>query len=129
MSGFLLDTHLLLWSVLSPDRLSRSAVRIIQDRESSLRFSHATLWEVAIKTSLGKRGFDIDPKNLHGILVAEGLAELAITIEHIACVAALPLLDGDPFDRMIVAQAQAERLTLLTADAALKRYGQFVRVV
>jgi PIN domain nuclease of toxin-antitoxin system len=62
VSGFLLDTHLLLWSVLSPGRLSRDAERMIQDRAVDLRFSHATLWEVAIKTSLGKPGFDIDPK-------------------------------------------------------------------
>jgi PIN domain nuclease of toxin-antitoxin system len=129
VSGFLLDTHLLLWSVLSPGRLSRDAERMIQDRAVDLRFSHATLWEVAIKTSLGKPGFDIDPKRLHGILVAEGFAELAIAIEHIAWVASLPLLHGDPFDRMLVAQAAIEGLTLLTADAALKRYGRFVRAV
>jgi PIN domain nuclease of toxin-antitoxin system len=102
---------------------------MIQDRELDLRFSRATLWEVAIETSLGKPGFDIDPKRLHSALVDEGFAEVAITVEHIARVTALPLLHGDPFDRMLVALAAAEGLTLLTADAALKRYGRFVRVV
>lgn len=128
MSGYLLDTHLLLWSVLSPDRLSRRAEKLILDRVVALRFSYATLWEVAIKTALRKPGFDVDPMKLRDSLVAEGFVELPITVEHIARLTTLPLLYGDLFDRMLVAQAAVEGLTLLTADAALKGYGRFVRL-
>jgi PIN domain nuclease of toxin-antitoxin system len=100
---------------------------LILDRLVALRFSCATLWEVAIKTALRKPGFDVDPTKLRDSLVAEGFVELPITVEHIARLTTLPLLHGDPFDRMLVAQAAVEGLTLLTADAALKRYGRFVR--
>jgi len=129
MSGYLLDTHLLLWSVLSPHRLSRRAEKLILDRGVALRFSYATLWEVAIKTALHKPGFDVDPTKLRDSLVAEGFVELPIMVEHIARLTTLPLLHGDPFDRMLVAQAAVDGLTLLTADVALKAYGRFVRVV
>jgi PIN domain nuclease of toxin-antitoxin system len=129
MSAYLVDTHLLLWSVLAPERLSQRARRVLVDRELALKFSHATLWEVAIKTALRKPGFDIDPKQLHSVLAGEGFEELPIAVDHIAAVAGLPPLHGDPFDRMLVAQAAVEGLTLLTADAALKRYGRFVRAL
>ena len=126
---WLLDTHLLLWAAYSPERLSRRASQLLQQRDTQLMFSLASIWEVAIKASLRRADFTADPIVLQHALIGEGYAELPISAAHIAQVAKLPWLHRDPFDRMLVAQAAAEGMTLLTADAALKRYGRFVRAV
>ncbi len=126
---YLLDTHLLLWSAFEPARLSAKAGKLLQSRASPLHFSLASLWEVAIKTSLGRPGFAVDPGLLHQALLSEGLLELPIRAGHLARVAVLPWVHRDPFDRMLVAQAAEEKLTLLTVDATLRRYGRFVRLV
>jgi PIN domain nuclease of toxin-antitoxin system len=126
---FLLDTHLVLWAAFQPDRLSAKALLLLSSREVPLAFSPATLWEVAIKSSLGRAGFSVDAGRLHRSLLVEGFVELPIVAAHVARVAALPWVHRDPFDRMLVAQALEEGLTLLTADATLKRYGRFVEVV
>ena len=125
----LLDTHLLLWAAFEPVRLSPEAVLILQSRETLLAFSLASIWEVAIKTSLGRAEFSVDPGLLQRALLAEGFVELPITAAHLVRVATLPWVHRDPFDRLLVAQAMADQLTLLTADATLKRYGRFVEVV
>ena len=125
----LLDTHLLLWAAFEPVRLSPEAVLILQSRETLLAFSLASIWEVAIKTSLGRADFSVDPGLLQRALLAEGFVELPITAAHLVRVATLPWVHRDPFDRLLVAQAMADQLTLLTADATLKRYGRFVEVV
>jgi PIN domain nuclease of toxin-antitoxin system len=125
----LLDTHLVLWMALAPERLSKPARRLIESRAQALAFSDTTLWEVAIKTSLGRDGFQVDAAALRSGLLAEGLTELAIRPEHLFALGRLPWHHRDPFDRLLVAQAVVEKLTLLSADAALKAYGRFVRVV
>ena len=129
MSVLLLDTHLILWAAFDPDRLSAKAARRLRSRQVPLAFSLASLWEVAIKTSLGRPDFAIDPKLLHRALLAEGFVELPIHAAHLVRVASLPWVHRDPFDRLLVAQAIEERLTLLTSDAALAGYGRFVKVV
>ena len=126
---YLLDTHLVLWAAYEPARLSTKAVKLLRSGETPMAFSLATLWEVAIKTSLGRPGFSVDPLQLHHALLSEGFAELPIQARHAARVASLPWVHRDPFDRLLVAQAMEERLTLLTADATLRAYGRFVRVV
>ena len=125
----LLDTHLLLWAAFEPARLSPKAVETLQSREIPLAFSLASLWEVAIKTSLGRPDFMVDPGLLHRSLLAEGFVELPITARHLVRVATLPWVHRDPFDRLLVAQAIEDKLTLLTVDATLKRYGRFVKRV
>lgn len=125
----LLDTHLLLWAAFSPEKLSAEALEILQSRESALAFSLVTLWEVAIKTSLARPDFSVDPQRLHRALLAEGFVEMPITAAQIARVATLPWVHRDPFDRLLVAQAIEDHLTLLTCDATLKRYGSFVKWV
>ncbi len=125
----LLDTHLLLWAAFEPSRLSPKATKSLQSREQPLAFSLASLWEVAIKTSLGRPGFSVDPGLLHRALLAEGFVEMPIRASHISRVASLPWVHRDPFDRLLVAQAAEEKLTLLTVDATLRRYGRFVRQV
>ena len=125
----LLDTHLLLWAAFEPARLSPKATKTLQSRDIPLAFSLASLWEVAIKTSLGRPDFSVDPGLLHRALLAEGFFEVAIAAPHLARVATLPWVHRDPFDRLLVAQAIEDKLTLLTADATLKRYGRFVKLV
>jgi len=125
----LLDTHLVLCAAFEPDRLSVKAARRLRSRQVPLAFSLASLWEVAIKTSIGCADFSVDPKLLHRALLAEGFIEMPVLAAHIVRVASLPWIHRDPFDRMLVAQAMEERLTLLTADAALAGYGRCVKVV
>ncbi len=125
----LVDTHLLLWAAFEPARLSAKAAKTLQSRETPLLFSLATVWEVAIKTSLGRTDFSVDPGLFHRALLAEGFVELPINASHLIRVATLPWVHRDPFDRLLVAQAMEDKLTLLTADATLKRYGRFVRLV
>lgn len=129
MSVLLLDTRLVLWAAFDPDRLSAKAARRLRSRRVPLAFSLASLWEVAIKTSLGRPDFSVDPKLLHRALLAEGFVELPINALHIARAATLPWIHRDPFDRLLVAQAMEERISLLTSDAELTAYGRFVKVV
>lgn len=132
MSGsdnFLLDTHLVLWAALDPGRLSAKARRLLQSREQRLSFSVATIWEVSIKTSLGRPDFVVDAAALRNGLIAEGFLEVPIRAEHALRVGTLPWIHRDPFDRMLVSQCLEDDLTLLTVDRALRRYGRFVRLV
>lgn len=119
----LLDTQLLLWMAVSPERLPPSLRTTLADRRLPLWFSVASLWEVAIKTSLGKAGFQVDAADLRRGLQREGLLELAIEAEHCLAVQHLPWIHRDPFDRLLVAQARRGGMRLLTADRSLERYG------
>lgn len=125
----LLDTHLVLWVAMAPERLSNAARRAIEPRSTPVAFSVASLWEIAIKASLGKPGFMVDAQALRRGLLSAGFDELPIRAGHVMAVAGLPCHHRDPFDRLLVAQAGTEGWTLLTADAALKRYGRHVRKV
>jgi PIN domain nuclease of toxin-antitoxin system len=124
----LLDTHLLLWAaasnevVSSGDGLSAQAAALIDDPDNVLVFSAASIWEVAIKSGLGREDFRADPHLLRRGLLDNGYQELPITSEHAAAVATLPSIHRDPFDRMLVAQATVEGIALLTSDAQLATY-------
>lgn len=119
---YLLDTHVLLWAAGMPERLSARAVALLNDRENRLFFSAASLWEIAIKRGLGRADFQIDGRVLRRGLLDNGYSELAISSEHAAATEGLPGLHKDPFDRLLVAQAAVEGITLLTADAQVVRY-------
>jgi PIN domain nuclease of toxin-antitoxin system len=125
----LLDTHLLLWTVGPDELLSPQARQLIGDPENELSFSVASIWEIAIKYALGRESFRTDPQLLRRSLLGNGYHELAITGEHAAAVANLPLLHRDPFDRMLVAQSIVEGIMLLTADPVVARYPAPVRKV
>jgi PIN domain nuclease of toxin-antitoxin system len=125
----LLDTHLLLWAVGPDELLSPRAHEMIGDPENELWFSVASMWEVAIKYSLGRESFRTDPRVLRRSLLDNDYRELVITGEHAAAVANLPPLHRDPFDRMLVAQSIVEGVILLTADPAIARYPAPVRQV
>lgn len=126
---YLLDTHMVLWTAVTPDRLSKRAAALISSRDVQASFSLATLWEVAIKTSLDKPGFRVDPTALRNGLLDQGFNQVDIRPEHLAVVARLPWHHRDPFDRLLVAQALVEGLTLLTSDRLLARYGKMVKCV
>lgn len=123
----LLDTHLLLWAVSEPDRLSREARSLLEDLENQLVFSVASLWEIAIKRGLGRPDFQVDPRLLRRGLTDNGYRELAITAEHALQIDSLPPIHRDPFDRMLVAQATVEGIALLTSDDVVARYPGPVR--
>jgi PIN domain nuclease of toxin-antitoxin system len=120
----LLDTHLLLWAAGSPERLSRRARALMLDPSHDLVYSVASLWEVAIKRALGRADFSVDARMLRRGLLDNGYVELSVLGPHALAVAHLPGLHRDPFDRMLLAQAQAESMTLLTSDEAVARYGE-----
>ena len=88
----------------------------------------ASLWEVAGKFALRKPGLDLDPRELRAGLVANGYLETVVEARHALAIAGLPAIHGDPFDRLLLAQAQVEALTLLTADRRLAAYGGPVRL-
>jgi PIN domain nuclease of toxin-antitoxin system len=125
----LLDTHLLLWAAAEPERLPVSAAMLIEDEGNALVFSAASLWEVAIKASLGRADFAIDAGVLRRGLVDNGYGELPVTAAHACAIAGLPPIHRDPFDRMLVAQALVEGIALVTADPALGGYPGAIRVV
>jgi len=127
--NLLLDTHLLLWAASEPKRLSAKARALLLDPANHLVFSSASLWEISIKNGLERVDFNVDPRRLWRMLLVNGYRELPIISEHTVAVNDLPPLHGDPFDRILVAQARVEGLTLLTADKAVAKYGDGVRKV
>jgi PIN domain nuclease of toxin-antitoxin system len=118
----LLDTHLLLWVAGEPRKLSKAARRVLETAENTLIFSAASLWEIAIKQSLGRKDFRADARLLRRGLLDNGYEELAVTGAHAVAIATLPSLHKDPFDRILLAQAQVEGITLLTADDRVAQY-------
>lgn len=119
MARLLLDTHVVLWSLSAPDRLAPPARDAIADPRNAVLVSAASVWEVAIKSALGKLSM---PDDLAAQLRHARFDPLAITHGHAEAVGLLPRLHCDPFDRMLVAQAQVEGLTLVTRDAYVRRY-------
>jgi len=126
---FLLDTHLLIWMAGAPERLSITAADLIQDPGNTLVFSVVSIWEVAIKHGLGRPEFRTDPRIFRLRLLANGLEELLVTGEHAIGVATLPPLHRDPFDRLLIAQAAAEGMTLLSGDRLVTDYVGPIRAV
>ncbi|MCX6431632.1 MAG: type II toxin-antitoxin system VapC family toxin [Actinobacteria bacterium] len=118
----LLDTHVLLWVKGEPERLSDSARGTILDPATELVFSVVSLWEIVIKSGRPRSGLSVDAGNLRAELLEDGYSELDVQAAHVLEVGTLPKLHRDPFDRLLVAQARVEGLTLMTADHALTAY-------
>ena len=125
----LLDTHLLLWLLSGSPRMPGEAKRLILDVANEVHFSAASVWEVAIKKALRRDDFQIEPMRFADTLARSGLSELAVRAVHAARVASLPAVHRDPFDRLLIAQALTEPMTLLTNDEMLANYGAIVQVV
>ncbi|PPD03213.1 MAG: PIN domain nuclease [Methylobacter sp.] len=126
---FLLDTHLLLWAAGDPEQLSLSARTLMNEPENQLLFSPASLWEIVIKNGLGRDDFKVDANVLRRSLLDNGYIELPILSEHALAIASLPPIHKDPFDRLLLAQATVEGITLLTADSNLAQYPGSVQFV
>lgn len=125
----LLDTQILLWAAGQPQRLSAAARKLLNDPRNELIFSAASLWEIAIKNTLGRADFRIEPRLLRRGLLDNGYTELAVTSQHAVNIDTLPPIHKDPFDRLLLAQALSEGITLLTGDPQLARYPGPVRKV
>ena len=126
---FLLDTQPLLWAAGQPGRLSAAARKLLNDPSNELLFSAASLWEIAIKKTLGREDFRVEPRLLRRGLLDNGYAEIPVTSQHAVNIDGLPPLHKDPFDRLLLAQALSEGITLLTGDTQLARYPGPVRKV
>jgi len=127
--SLLLDTHILLWVAGEPDRLPEQVRFVVENPGTEVLYSAASLWEIAIKSGLGRTDFAVDPRVLRRGLLENGYTELPVTGTHAVAVDLLPPIHRDPFDRMLVAQAQIEGITLLTADATLGLYQGPIEVI
>lgn len=121
----LLDTHVLVWAATGDTKLSRAAIQLIDDEANTLYFSAASIWELTIK---GSERTGVIPAVLRKVLLDAGYLELPITSEHGLAVGILPNHHRDPFDRIMVAQALSEGISLVTHDRALHDYPQTIIV-
>jgi PIN domain nuclease of toxin-antitoxin system len=119
---FLLDTHVILWAAGEPRKLSAKARALINDPAHQMLVSAVSLWEITIKSALYRDRFAYDPRIIRRALRDHGYGELAITGDHALAIAGLPPIHHDPFDRLLIAQATVEGITLLTADKTVARY-------
>lgn len=125
----LLDTNILLAAVINPDTLPMDIQAQLQDPKNSILFSAASIWEIAIKRSLGRDDFNFQPEDIQSLALETGFTELPIQSDHCHRLVDLPWHHRDPFDRLLVSQAQSIPAYLLTSDALLANYSELVRVV
>ncbi len=129
MTRILLDTHLLIWSLIEPKRVPAAARVAIEDDRVMVLFSAASMWEIAIKSALGHADFGVSPSEIIRSALDAGLRELPVTSATAVKAADLPFHHRDPFDRLLVAQALAEPAYLYTADRVLMAYSDLVVAV
>ena len=120
---YLLDTNVLLAALLAPERLPPEAVAGLTDASNTVYFSAASIWEIAIKRSLNRADFDFSPEDIHRLALDTGFTELPVKGADCYRIASLPWHHRDPFDRLLVATARVEGLTLLTRDPWAAKYG------
>ncbi|MEX3953450.1 type II toxin-antitoxin system VapC family toxin [Paraburkholderia sp. EG287A] len=118
----LLDTHLLIWVAADHPSLPDEARAVIEDEDNTLYFSVASMWEIVIKSGLGRDDFQVDARVLRRNLLDAGYEELSIESQHAFEVSTLSALHRDPFDRLLIGQAIAEGIVLLTHDEQIRRY-------
>ncbi|MCL2010696.1 MAG: type II toxin-antitoxin system VapC family toxin [Synergistaceae bacterium] len=118
----LLDTQMLIWLLFWPEILPRKAREIIGEEENDLCFSPVSLWEVSIKRSQNKPGFQLNARLMQENLLEKGCLEVPITSSHTITAGELPVLHKDPFDRLLISQAMVENLFLLTSDKKIAEY-------
>lgn len=125
----LADTHILVWAAGVSGTLPKQARDLILEAGEARAFSVVSIWEVVIKAALRRPDFAVDAARLRQGLLTHGWRELGVTGAHVLAVGDLPAHHGDPFDRLLLAQAKVEGLILLTSDQRLTRYGRRVRKV
>jgi PIN domain nuclease of toxin-antitoxin system len=118
----LLDTQMIIWAAFWPELLPAHALYLIADNDNEIYFSPASLWEVTIKSTQNRPDFQVDAKILRNQLLERGYHEISITGPHATAVSELPMIHKDPFDRLLLAQAKTEGISLLTSDATLSKY-------
>jgi PIN domain nuclease of toxin-antitoxin system len=126
---FLLDTQFLIWIPIDDRRISSAARMLITDTAHEFWFSVASLWEIAIKRSLNRPDFAYDPRGIRRQMIANGYDEVPVEGSHVVSVDALPPIHKDPFDRLLIAQAMVEGITLLTSDRTIAQYPGPIRKV
>jgi PIN domain nuclease of toxin-antitoxin system len=125
MTSYLLDTHSFLWSVWEPENLGQQAIDVLENSENNIAVSSITFWEISLKYSLGKLTLGCKPVDLLKIADDMGFAKISLTPVEAALFHQLPrLTHKDPFDRMLIWQAIANDLTLISADSHFENYGQ-----
>ncbi|MEP9402858.1 type II toxin-antitoxin system VapC family toxin [Sphingomonas sp. VNH70] len=127
MTPVLLDTHLLLWAAEGSAALPEPVRLLLDDPAQTILFSAVSIWEVAIKRRLEQATFTVEPDLLHTGLLQSGYTELRINSRHATGVRRLELIHKDPFDRLLVAQAMVDRLTLITSDEKVAQYSSDIR--
>lgn len=125
----LLDTHVLLWALIAPEKLNKDVRTILEQPQHQIIFSAASIWEIAIKAQLGKPDFTFQPEDILEAALATGFVELPISANAAALVHRLPAHHRDPFDRLLVAQAMSEPARLFTADHGLQIYSELVTLI
>ncbi len=118
--NLLLDTHMLLWAAAGT--LPQQAEFLLSDDRNLLFFSPVSIWEIVIKSKLGRPDFHVDPVMLYNGLLGAQYQELLIKSSHTLAVLGLPMLHKDPFDRLLLAQAKYEGISLVTSDKILQGY-------
>jgi PIN domain nuclease of toxin-antitoxin system len=113
---------MILWTSFHTQRLSLAVTKILRDRANSLSFSVASIWEIAIKRRLKKPELQVDPDVLRNTMLRQGLDEITVLASHALAVEPLPPTHKDPFDRILIAQAFVEGITLLTSDKTIASY-------
>lgn len=129
MMNLLLDTHILLWAADNSKKLSKTARQLLSSEENTLFFSVASLWEVMIKTTLRRPDFQVDAAILKRGLTDSGYLELPILSKHVLALNTLPDIHKDPFDRILIAQASVEGMSLVSADPLIAKYKSSVILV
>lgn len=127
--NLLLDTHVLIWSLFLPERLRTETVGSIRDPANNVIFSVASIWEIAIKSGLGRIDFDFPPDQVADLARSSRYRELPVFARAASRVASLPLHHRDPFDRLLIAQAIDENALLLTGDSKLSAYDPHVFMI
>jgi PIN domain nuclease of toxin-antitoxin system len=123
---YLLDTNVLLAALLAPERLPQDVVQGLSDSANTVYFSAASIWEIAIKRSLNRADFNFLPEDIHQLARDTGFTELMVKSEDCYSIANLPWHHRDPFDRLLIAQAQSLPAYLLTTDGVLNQYSELV---
>jgi PIN domain nuclease of toxin-antitoxin system len=125
----LLDTQLLMWTVMESGRVNATTRAILEDGGNEVLFSAASLWEIALKASLNRADFPFDPGEVLTSALGIGFVELPVVAGVAIHVAKLPLYHLDPFDRLLIAQAMYEPVRFYTADAMLAQYSELVTLI